>query len=330
MRRTVFAVPVEDAAVIQAAAATGVARVERRRTEALVAQLGIANADGWLREVEAAAVAAIDQHGEVTAQELARLVPPLAARVRLNPGQRYEGEVSMASRVLLTLAVEGRLVRARPLGTWRSSQYRWTPMARWLGAPLAPIPAADAQAGLVRRWLARFGPGTEADVRWWTGWTAREVRAALVAAGAVTVALEDGEPAHVLSDDLEPVADPDAWVALLPPLDPTTMGWTRRDWYLGPHRAALFDTAGNAGPTIWADGRIVGGLGRPPVGRGRHAVARRRRSRGDGRRGGRAGPAQRLDRRDGRGAAVRDPARPGARGGASLTAVWRPAHPPIG
>src|SRR5690349_17409512 len=33
MRRTVFVVPVEDAAVVQAAAATGVARVERRRTE---------------------------------------------------------------------------------------------------------------------------------------------------------------------------------------------------------------------------------------------------------------------------------------------------------
>ncbi len=45
----------------------------------------------------------------------------------------------------------------------------------------------------------------------------------------------------------------------LPALDATTMGWQERDWYLGGHRAALFDTAGNAGPTIWVDGRIVGG-----------------------------------------------------------------------
>ena len=266
MRRTVFVVPVEDAADVQAAAATGVARVERRRTEALVAQLGIADVAGWLREVEAAATAAIDEHGEVTAAELSRLVPALSARVRLNPGQRYEGEVSMASRVLLTLAVEGRLVRGRPLGTWRSSQYRWSSMARWLGAPLQTIPVADAQAGLAGRWLARFGPGTEADVRWWTGWTARETRAALAAVGATAVALEDGAPAYVLPDDLEPTARPDPWVALLPPLDPTTMGWTRRDWYLGPHRAALFDTAGNAGPTIWSDGRIVGGWAVLPSG----------------------------------------------------------------
>ena len=58
---------------------------------------------------------------------------------------------------------------------------------------------------------------------------------------------------------LESSASPEPWVALLPALDATTMGWAERDWYLGPHRAALFDRAGNAGPTIWVDGRIVGG-----------------------------------------------------------------------
>jgi hypothetical protein len=266
MRRTVFVVPVEDAAIVQAAAATGVARTERRRTEVLVEQAGNPDPAAWLREVEAATMTAIDGRGEVTAQELARLVPDLAARVLVNPGKPYAGEVSMASRVLLTLAVEGRLVRARPLGTWRSSQYRWSPIARWLGAPLAAVPVAEAQAELVRRWLGRFGPGTEADIRWWTGWTARETRAALAAIGAMPVQLEDGEPAHVLPDDVEPGAASDPWVALLPPLDPTTMGWKGRDWYLGPHRAALFDTAGNAGPTIWANGRIVGGWAILPSG----------------------------------------------------------------
>jgi hypothetical protein len=37
------------------------------------------------------------------------------------------------------------------------------------------------------------------------------------------------------------------------------MGWQARDWYLGEHRRQLFDTNGNAGPTIWLDGRVVGG-----------------------------------------------------------------------
>ena len=41
----------------------------------------------------------------------------------------------------------------------------------------------------------------------------------------------------VLADDLEREARPDPWIALLPSLDPTIMGWTSRDWYLAPHRA---------------------------------------------------------------------------------------------
>jgi hypothetical protein len=37
------------------------------------------------------------------------------------------------------------------------------------------------------------------------------------------------------------------------------MGWQARGWYLGEHGPALFDRSGNAGPTVWWDGRIVGG-----------------------------------------------------------------------
>ena len=47
-------------------------------------------------------------------------------------------------------------------------------------------------------------------------------------------------------------------MSLLPALDPTIMGWKERGWYLGPHRAALFDRNGNAGPTVWVGGRAVG------------------------------------------------------------------------
>ncbi|MGH2899189.1 MAG: DNA glycosylase AlkZ-like family protein, partial [Solirubrobacteraceae bacterium] len=46
---------------------------------------------------------------------------------------------------------------------------------------------------------------------------------------------------------------------LLPALDPAPMGWKERAWYLGEHRAARFDRSGNIGPTVWCEGRIVGG-----------------------------------------------------------------------
>ena len=38
----------------------------------------------------------------------------------------------------------------------------------------------------------------------------------------------------------------------------TFMGWKERDWFLGEHAEPLFDRNGNAGPTVWRDGRVVG------------------------------------------------------------------------
>jgi Winged helix DNA-binding domain len=258
MRRTMFVVAVDEAPILHAAASLGVARNERRRNQQIVGMLGVDDADTWLREAEDATLAALGRRGEATAQELAKDVPALRERVRVNVGKRYEGAIGLSSRVLLLLAVEGRIVRARPRGTWISSQYRWTPIERWLGRPMPELPVADAQAELVRRWLGRFGPGTEGDLRWWTGLTAREIRPALERAGAVQVDL-DGQLGYVLPDDLESTPPPEPWVALLPWLDPTTMGWQEREWYLGAYKPRLFDSNGNAGPTIWSDGRIVGG-----------------------------------------------------------------------
>ena len=84
------------------------------------------------------------------------------------------------------------------------------------------------------------------------------MRRALTDIGAVEVDLH-GTPGYALPDDLEPEPRPEPWVALLPGLDVTTMGWFGRDWYLGGHRAQVFDRSGNAGPTAWCDGRVVGG-----------------------------------------------------------------------
>jgi hypothetical protein len=164
----------------------------------------------------------------------------------------------VVTRILLLLAAEGRIVRGRPRGSWVSGQYRWSVVDDWLPDGLAAWSLQDAQTELVRRWLAGFGPATVADVKWWTGLPMGQVRRAVAAAGAVEVDL-DGTPGLVLPDDLDRVPAPAPWAALLPALDPTTMGWAGRDFYLGPHRQVLFDRNGNAGPAVWWDGRVVGG-----------------------------------------------------------------------
>jgi hypothetical protein len=260
MRRTLFLVPLADVPMIHAAGTRDVAERERPRTLKILADGGTVPypADRFA-ELEDIALAAIREHGEVATPQLRDLDPRLGERVTIARGKNYQGSMAVISRVVHHLALDGRIGRGRPRGTWISGQFRWSPIERWFPSGIPAVPIDEARAELVRRWLRAFGPGTRDDVRWWTGWTVGRTRAALEAAGAVEVSLEDGRVGYVLSDDVEPTPSVEPWVALLPALDATTMGWAARDWYLGPHRPQLFDTNGNAGPTIWVDGRVVGG-----------------------------------------------------------------------
>ena len=259
MRRTLFVVPLDLVPVVQAGCTQAIAARERRRLEQVIRDSGISTTPGpWLARASEAAMRAVDTRAEASTREVVSDVPMLAQPLRLGAGTRWETTQSAGARILPQLAMEGRLVRARPRGTWISGQHRWAPIAAWLDRPLDAIGPAEAQAKILGRWLAAFGPATELDLRWWTGWTAREARAALAAVAHAAVDL-DGTAGLVLADDLEPVEPPEPWAALLPVLDPTTMGWKERDWYLGPHAPALFDRNGNAGSTVWWDGRVVGG-----------------------------------------------------------------------
>jgi hypothetical protein len=252
MRRTVWVVPVELVPVVSAACTRAVAAVERRKLVRLVEDAAIAsNGARWLAAVEADVLAALKDRGEAFGAELREAVPALEATYSGAPGKAYDRTVAISSRVLLQLAADGHIVRGRPRGSWLSSQYQWR---------LAPehevLDEAAAQAELARRWLATFGgPAPARDLQWWAGWTVAATKRALAAAGDV-----DPEPEPGPEPDVEP------WAALLPGLDPTPMGWKERDWYLGPYAPLLFDATGNVGPTVWWDGRIVGGWGQRPDG----------------------------------------------------------------
>lgn len=235
MRRTMFVVPLDLVPIVQAACTRAIAVRERGRTVQLLGQSGVADDPGaWLEAVEEATVRVLATHGEGTAAELSVHEPRLRAQLLMARGKSYAASQSVSTRVLLQLAAEGRIIRGRPRGSWTSSQFRWAPIETWLRDGIDDLPTGTAQVELVRRWLGAFGPGTAADVKWWTGWTAGEVKRAVEKLGAVEVDL-DGATGLVLPDDLEPVAPVEPWVALLPALDPTVMGWAGRAWYLGEH-----------------------------------------------------------------------------------------------
>ena len=260
MRRTLFVVPAAALGFVQAGASARVAAAERARLIRDVERVGLRR-DGkrWLAQARRAVLAALADGREATATELREELAVLRGGVMQGEGRAWGGEFPVAPRVLNILSASGDVVRASNQGGWTTSRPRWATARCWLGDEIARLDPAEGAARLVDAWLRAFGPGTAADVKWWLGSTVAIVRRALADLGAVEVALDSGSVGYVLPDDLEPEDPAEPWAALLPSLDPTTMGWQERDWYLGPHRAELFDRAGNAGPTAWWDGRIVGG-----------------------------------------------------------------------
>ncbi len=263
MRRTVWIMPPDTARAAHASSGRKVAATERRALlKRLSATQPIDDETVWLERALTQVTSAIRKAQVISTRELGELLPDLRIPLAY-PGPRNGTtvEIMAHTKVVQLAAFEGRIVRTRPLGSWIASQYQWAPMASWLPAGIDDLDTPTAAALLVQRWLERFGPGTMQDLRWWTGWTAKQTQAALDAVDATAIFLDDGEVAWVASGDTDPIVAPDdPWVAVLPGLDPTPMGWKDRSWYLPPDVAKrTFDRNGNVGPSIWADGEMVGG-----------------------------------------------------------------------
>ncbi len=253
MRRTVFVVPAGLVPVIQAACTDQIAERLRRQLIQVVQGAGIApDAATWLKEVGEATVRVLAARGSATGAELAKDEPRLRTQIVAAEDNPYGGAINLTTRLLTLLSAEGLIVRGRPRGGWTSTQFTWS------AADRTELPTDIARAELARRWLLAFGPAQAADLQWWTGWTAGQVRQAL---GQLEVTEADlgGTTGVMLAADAGEAAAVEPWAALVPALDPTAMGWRDRVWYVGEHAPALFDRSGNIGPTAWWDGRIVGG-----------------------------------------------------------------------
>jgi winged helix DNA-binding protein len=263
MRRTLFVVAIDDVPIVQAAVSTPLAQALRRR---LISQLERNGSDPpiaggvarWLDELEARVGDALRTRGSATGAELSRDEPAL--RTSIAPRAPSGRPQNVTSQLLTLMSAEGRIVRGIPTGAWTSRAHRWEPVERWWPDGIPACDTADAQRLIANRWLARFGPATAEDLRWWMGWNKTTTRTALAGLDVEQVDLH-GEPGIALrptaedpydDDDAQPVA------ALLPALDPTPMGWAQREWFIAVPPHQIFDRTGNIGPTIWWDGEIVG------------------------------------------------------------------------
>jgi hypothetical protein len=261
MRRTLWLVTRDLLPAVVGGPGRRVADAERRRLAKEFAGPETSPDGDWIHgacEVIVGYLACRD----ASTRQLRDSLPALGGSFTAAPGTKWSADVALMTRLLTILMADGLVVRGRNAGHWRISRPMWTATACWLGEPIEPLDPAPAYAQLVERLLDTFGPATEDDLTWWLGSTKGAVRTALADIDAVRVALDDGSTGWVANDDtadlvVAPSLEP--WVALLPTLDPTTMGWRERRFYLDPaHTPYLFDSAGNGGTTVWVDGRVVG------------------------------------------------------------------------
>ena len=156
MRRTLFVVPRELVPVVEAAATRAIAARERKRLEQMIAGSELSKQPAaWLRRAMATALREVEARGEAFTSDLTKSVPVTGKRLRFGSGTKWEATQSAGSRILPQLAMERRVVRGRPRTTWVNGQYRWVPTATWLGAEIEPMEhSLPAQAVLLET-LAR-------------------------------------------------------------------------------------------------------------------------------------------------------------------------------
>jgi len=275
MRSTVHIVP-SDAA---SAFIRGFGYLSERRTPPQFRNGGLLVHAGICQRVQAERtyqaltqriVSILSERGPSTAKELSELVPELKARIRHDVGKKYEGEFSIGSRIVNAMAAQGTIIRTRPRGSWRSSLYEYATLGDWLpGTRLDSATVEESHHKIIQQYLLAFGPTSAEDVQWWTGLSKTETTRAMapLQSRLVHVTVQGADQALLILEndltalrDFNPPSEPS--VFLLPSLDPFIMGYRNRHRFLSPeHADKVFDRAGNALPTVWAEGRIVGAWG---------------------------------------------------------------------
>lgn len=262
MRETIFVFPRDLVPAVWGSAAARIAAIYRRRFIKDLERWGsVESGEGadWLARAEQAVLDHLADGVPRSSKQLRDEVAEVSGVIVQAPDKAWGGKLAIAPKVLAQLSMDGRVARAENAGAWYASRPLWTTTDSWWHGDVPDVLESGAgYAQLVDRWLWSYGPGTVDDIAWWLGATKAIARTALDDLGARPVSLENGSLAWLRPDDLDVVDDPEPWVALLPLLDPTVMGWKQRDFFLGDHAPHLFDSAGNAGTTVWVDGRVVG------------------------------------------------------------------------
>ncbi|MBE7552845.1 MAG: winged helix DNA-binding domain-containing protein [Anaerolineales bacterium] len=272
MRSVPYIVPVERFAALHAATA-------RQRNQDFNSEFrlwGLDNSE--VEALEQAILASGDWPAPVEAIS-ARLPQSLPREVSQTS---RGGRVSTTSNVALVLRwlVAKGVLSASPAEikdvsgfanlTRLTQELLYAPLAAWYPElDLSAVPSeAEAQAALAQAYLAAFGPASEADISFWTGFGKSETARAVGALAAkTTLVLVEGIPGMLLLLK----AQAEAFQTTQPPTQPVINILPADDPFTTAHRASrsryfsdqklqrhIFSSTGAAEPAIVVNGQIVG------------------------------------------------------------------------
>ena len=266
MRRTMFVVPLDLAAVMNVACTRALVAGERRKLVAMLADAALTDdVEGWIDRVEhrdpggatGQRAAAGEPADEAGPRPRARSFASPSASATRAPSACRPG-CSSCCRRRATSPGPGRSVR----GCRASTGGR-----RWPTGSASSRPARGGGPGRSHAAVARrYGPGTIDDLAWWTKWTKANVRSALAAVGAVEVTADTGDdpaaPAWVLPDDLDDT--PPSWRRRAAPSRCRCCpAWTRRSWAGRSGRGTSVGTVARCSTPPGMPARLCGSAAAP-------------------------------------------------------------------
>jgi hypothetical protein len=162
-------------------------------------------------------------------------------------GFMAEGRALM--HLLFYASYRGVTVRGPVVGR----QHLFVRTEDWLGKQ-PRVERDKAVAELARRYLAGFGPATDADLAYWAGLPLRDARAGLHAIARELTHHEDGL-VDLARRDRAPAKLPQK---LLPLWDDLLVGWKDKSALVGSDHVGRVFSGGMIGPAATRAGRVVG------------------------------------------------------------------------
>ncbi len=202
----------------------------------------------------AAQIEQILDAGTLTAGEIRAALPPEMAA--LGPALTYAAP---------QMCAEGRLVRARVRGGWKSDLYEYARFDRWLpSVNLDEISPEEARVVLARAYFDSYGPATAEDFRWWSGLSKTDANRAVTALDSELLPIEsNGADYLLLAEKKDALRDRPAeapqGVRLLPVWDAYLMAYKDRA-RLVPEQCYdyVYAKTGDATSTVLLNGTVGG------------------------------------------------------------------------